>query len=438
MRWSLVLGLFFSAGCLDFLKEEPEEEEESQGREEGKQQGDCLDGVDNDEDGDIDCDDSGCDGKPACESDDTSIIDSGEDTDIDTGEDTDTNDTEDPIHENPENGDCWDGIDNDQDGDLDCDDSDCADIPECNPEVIDNDGDGYPDIDDCEPYNANAHPGASEQENNGIDDDCDGYVDETLIEAGTDCSDGIDNDLDGVSDCDDLDCTSHSSCVVNVICEDTCIDAFGFGFGAPNNGQCEDGGVGDTVSNILGFPISFCQLGTDCSDCGNRIDADGDLHEDNPAGGTLFWDCDDSDANVNSSATEVAGNGIDDDCDGSVDEGGGSSSSETDCSNGVDDDQDGATDCNDSDCSSDPACSSGGTTICTNTCSYASDGDCDDGGPNNDYSLCDYGSDCNDCGVRDVCMDTCATANDGTCNDSGLGGDGTCDRGTDCGDCGSY
>ena len=36
------------------------------GNEEGDQQGDCIDGEDNDGDGDIDCLDDGCSNKPAC------------------------------------------------------------------------------------------------------------------------------------------------------------------------------------------------------------------------------------------------------------------------------------------------------------------------------------------------------------------------------------
>jgi len=43
---------------------------------------------------------------------------------------------------------------------------------------------------------------------------------------------------------------------------------------------------------------------------------------------------------------------------------------------------------------------SGGSTLCTNTCTYDADGDCDDGGPGSDFSLCDYGTDCTDCGPR--------------------------------------
>lgn len=61
----------------------------------------CTDGVDNDLDGDIDCDDSDCAGNPAC-----SVLPQEEDN-------------------------CTDGIDNDGDSLIDCDDIDCAGNPAC-------------------------------------------------------------------------------------------------------------------------------------------------------------------------------------------------------------------------------------------------------------------------------------------------------------------
>ena len=100
----LTLTATLTVGCLDrFLKSADEEDEKENEKtdsepQEGEQQGDCLDGEDNDDDGYIDCEDSGCDGKPACEGAvDTGIADTGEpedtqdtqDTqDIDTGSDT--------------------------------------------------------------------------------------------------------------------------------------------------------------------------------------------------------------------------------------------------------------------------------------------------------------------------------------------------------------
>lgn len=131
-RYWLIFGVVFSVGCLDMLKSEEsdeEEDEQDESAEEGDRQGDCLDGVDNDDDGDIDCEDQGCYDKPACED----VIDTGEDIgDTDTDVDVDTGaDTDQAGSENPNAGECSDGIDNDNDGATDCDDSDCSSAEEC-------------------------------------------------------------------------------------------------------------------------------------------------------------------------------------------------------------------------------------------------------------------------------------------------------------------
>jgi hypothetical protein len=93
-------------------------------------------------------------------------------------------------------------------------------------------------------------------------------------------------------------------------------------------------------------------------------------------------------------------------------------------------------------------------TYCSNTCRYASDGDCDDGGPGAEYSLCSRGSDCRDCGSRappppppasssgssstSLCSNSCSYASDGDCDDGGAGAEySLCNPGTDCQDCGT-
>lgn len=412
----------------------------------------------------------------------------------DTSEDTDTQDSDTdtlPDSENPYNGECSDNLDNDGDGQVDCNDSDCAAAPECNESSDgDTDGDGYLDDDDCDPYNPYVNPGATEIDNNGVDDDCDGTIDSGNSGGGSNGGGG-----------------NGGNPTPGTVCSDTCTDGFGNILYGANDGNCQDGGFGDFVSLALGS--SPCSFGTDCSDCGIRTDADGDFHEDDPLnlGLALYSDCDDSDPTVNSSATEVPNNGKDDDCDGTVDNsssGGSGTTTETDCSNGADDDADGDVDCDDSDCSSDPACTSssncasyevedcigncvlsswvgdgvcdvnlpswdldceygtggdflnydggdcsssggsGGTggSLCTDSCTYSGDNVCDDGGVNSSYSVCSFGTDCADCGTRSACEDTCSDSNDGVCDDGGPN-DSTsyqsvCDRGTDCADCGSY
>ncbi|MGR3310341.1 MAG: hypothetical protein ACUZ77_06155, partial [Candidatus Brocadiales bacterium] len=109
--------------------------------------------------------------------------------------------------------DCTNGIDDDGDGLVDCNDSDC---PPCSTEDCtngtDDDGDGLVDCldPDCLPCPA-------EDCTNGIDDDGDGLVDcndtdcPSCTLASEICSDGIDNDGDGLIDCDDPDCVTDAT-----------------------------------------------------------------------------------------------------------------------------------------------------------------------------------------------------------------------------------
>ena len=59
----------------------------------------------------------------------------------------------------------------DEDGEADTDDDGIADCVD-----LDDDGDGWPDIEDCAPLNPARYPGAPEV-CNGLDDDCDGVID---------------------------------------------------------------------------------------------------------------------------------------------------------------------------------------------------------------------------------------------------------------------
>jgi formylglycine-generating enzyme required for sulfatase activity len=118
-------------------------------------------------------------------------------------------------------GDCTDGIDNDGDGDLDCDDDGCIDSSDCSGEPdtgtedtggetddssVDNDGDGISENDgDCDDSDATIYPGASDATVDGVDQDCNSF-------------DGPDNDGDGFApqsaggtDCDDTDSLSTTT-----------------------------------------------------------------------------------------------------------------------------------------------------------------------------------------------------------------------------------
>lgn len=76
MKHLLFLSFLTQFACLDLLKLEEEEEEnkdndkdndnDNSAPKEGSQLGDCYDGEDNDDDGAIDCEDSGCFDKPVC------------------------------------------------------------------------------------------------------------------------------------------------------------------------------------------------------------------------------------------------------------------------------------------------------------------------------------------------------------------------------------
>ncbi len=137
---------------------------------------------------------------------------------------------------------------------------------------IDYDEDGYTSTEgDCAPLDPTIHPGAEEIED-GIDQDCDGTVDENTF-AFDDDGDGF-NEYEG--DCDDADVGAYP--------------------GAPE--VCGDGVDQDCDGTDLS-----------CLD----VDNDGDGYTENEN------DCDDTDPGINPAAPDIC-NGIDDDCDGEVDE----------------------------------------------------------------------------------------------------------------------
>ena len=129
-------------------------------------------------------------------------------------------------------------------------------------QVIDEDGDGFTTVVDCNDNDPNINPLAVEIPNNQIDEDCDGialFIDED--------QDGYHTDID----CDDTNPTVHNDAIE-----------------IPNNGIDED---------------------CDGEDLIEVIDNDGD-------GFTTVLDCNDDDPNINPLAEEIPGNGIDENCDG--------------------------------------------------------------------------------------------------------------------------
>ena len=108
--------------------------------------------------------------------------------------------------------DCSNGIDDDDNGYTDCEDSYCI-------------GTSYCIETDC---------------GNGLDDDSDGYTDcsDPDCEYNTDClepeicDDGIDNDQDGYTDCADTECATASNCVSTSCTAGVCLCLAGTGFSA--------------------------------------------------------------------------------------------------------------------------------------------------------------------------------------------------------------
>ncbi|MDO8519605.1 MAG: putative metal-binding motif-containing protein [Deltaproteobacteria bacterium] len=275
----------------------------------------------------------------------------GSDTDEDEDDDTFTvaeGDCDDDNAEvNPDADEhCGDDIDNDCDGDTDRDDSECEE--EVNPLDVDDDGDGTTDNEgDCDDENDAIHEGATDVCGNGTDEDCSGTdrvcdvipgdeicgnsIDDDGIN-GIDCADPScqfdlvacpgeppvtgsencevagDEDGDAYADCDDTDCDDHPSCL---------------GDDGGDDGDDDDGDGGTTVENCTNGSDDDGDSYADCTDteCASlavctdpgNADADGDGFSINES------DCDDTNPEIHPGKAESC-DGIDNDCDASIDE----------------------------------------------------------------------------------------------------------------------
>ncbi|MBX7052489.1 MAG: putative metal-binding motif-containing protein, partial [Flavobacteriales bacterium] len=235
-------------------------------------------------------------------------------------DDTDCDDTDGNIFPGAQEF-CGNGVDDDCDGDID--------EVGLNIFFADADGDGYGDpsnqIDacippvgyvtddtDCDDSDENVNPGMDEVCGNGTDDDCDGDTDEVLP-----LTYYADSDGDGYGDATQT--------------LDACTQPLGY---VSDDTDCDD-----ADENVNPGVDEVCNNGLDDNCDGNTddiptftfyADVDGDGYGDPssfvvdctlPSGYvTDDTDCDDADENVNPGATEVCGNGTDDDCDGDTDE----------------------------------------------------------------------------------------------------------------------
>ena len=288
-----------------------------------------CDGADNDCDGDVDEDGvstwySDADGDGA--GDPATAVEScaPEDGDVANGDDCD--DTDEAV--NPGATELCDGVDNDCDGSADVG---AVDAPTW---YLDVDGDGHGD------------PGVSAEacaEPSGYTDragDCDD-TDFDISPDGTELCDGLDNDCDGDTDEDDAaDAATWYA--------DT--DADGHGDAASTTRACaEPSGFTTSADDCDDTDAAISPSASELCDGTTDEDCDGSIDEDDAADAATWYadadadgfgaassgttaactqpsgheaaddDCDDADATVNPDADELC-NGVDDDCDGSVDE----------------------------------------------------------------------------------------------------------------------
>ena len=178
--------------------------------------------------------------------------------------------------------------------------------------LVDADGDGYGSQEDCDDSDPSVHPGAADA-CNGVDDDCDGEVDEdegTLFYADMD-GDGWGDPLvstyacdqqsgwvDDATDCDDSEPT------VNPAADEYCN-----GVDDDCDGEVDEDEAVDALTwyqdrDVDGYGDSASSTAACHQPSGYLADAS---------------DCDDYNNTVFPSADELC-NGVDDDCDGSVDE----------------------------------------------------------------------------------------------------------------------
>ena len=251
---------------------------------------------------------------------------------------------------------CDDGIDNDNDGLADCLDLDCKSAANCaarcgdgvvNRSIEECDGLAFRDnVRACSAWSSKYTGGNLKCGSNCLIDTsaCTSYVPEI-------CGDGIDNDNNGYTDCYDSACVGHSSCAVATEICDNDVDDDGDGKADCNDPDCADADACGTHT-----------VDTKVEICYNHADDDGDGKA----------DCDDPDCASSSycyvPSTETScTDGVDNNRDGLTD------CADPDCmyssacytageicDDGIDNDRDGYIDGADADCQSSGGSGSGG------------------------------------------------------------------------------
>ena len=181
------------------------------------------------------------------------------------------------------------------------------------PALVDADGDGYVEGEDCDDGDAAVHPGAPEL-CNGVDDDCDGATTAPGGEA--------DGDGDGSLSCADCDDADASAFPGNAeVCDGLDNDCDGSADGEQDGdgdgslacADCDDADPGNFPGNA-----EFCDgLDTDCTGTADHVGATGAEFDTDGDGVLGCADCDDADVAVFPGATEVC-DGLDNDCDGAT------------------------------------------------------------------------------------------------------------------------
>jgi hypothetical protein len=244
---------------------------------------------------------------------------------------------------------CGDGKDNDCNGIVDdgCPGRACVDRDQDGYGV----GDGCPGPQDCDDRDPHTHPGAPEICGDGKDNNCNGIVDDG-------CAGCVDDDGDGYGvgdgcgpllqrDCDDNDplthpgapeiCGDHKDNNCNFSVDDGCpsVDCSDQdGDGWPAGPDCNQGWVDPDDDDPTTYPgaTEICGDGKDNNANGTVddgcpgvqcFDLDGDNWPAGPDCNQEYVDCDDDDVSVHPKRRggEICGDGIDNDCNGVIDDG---------------------------------------------------------------------------------------------------------------------